>query len=214
MQRQNRNKQRKRQCYQWNQCSAHICQEQEEYDYYKNTSFKEWFLHIADGTFDKTALTEYVCWNFYVRWQVLLQVFQRCFQFIRQFQRTGSRLFGNSHQYGRFSTLWSSSQFRGFRSDGYVRNIFQRDREVVHCLYYRFAKLFCFRSWKYTAYNIFISKFVEHTSICVQVHILCHSHHFSHRNAVMTHPFGIQLNLIFFDISSEYGNLCHSSGRQ
>ena len=41
-----------------------------------------------------------------------------------------------------------------------------------------------------------------------------HRHHLTHRNAVVTHPLGIKLNLVLFDVSSEHRYLRHSSGRQ
>ena len=137
---------------------------------------------------------------------------QRGLQFVRQFQRAGGGLFGDGHEYGRFATLRGCAQFRGFGTYFHVGDVFQRHRKVVHRFHYRFAEFFHFGGREYSAHDIFIAKFVKYAAIGVQVHVLGDGHHFSHRYAVVAHPFGVQLNLIFLDVSSEHCHLCHASG--
>ena len=86
--------QRQRQCDQRNDGSTHIGKEQEQHDDYEDTPFEQRLLHISDGAFDEAALAEDVRRYFYIGGQVLLQVFERGFQFVGQFQRTGGGLLG------------------------------------------------------------------------------------------------------------------------
>ena len=77
--------------------SSEIGQEQEQDDHHENTAFKKRLLHVADRTFDETALAENISRHFHVGRQVLLEVFQRGFQFVGQFEGTSGRLFGDCH---------------------------------------------------------------------------------------------------------------------
>ena len=143
-------------------------------------------------------MTEDIGRYLYIRWKILSEVLQRSFQFVGQLQSTGGGLFGDGHQYGRFPSFRSRSQFGGFRSDPDISDILQQYRYAVDTLYYRFTQLFYVCGGEYTTHNVFVTIFIKYTSVGIQVHAAGDGHHLIHRYAIMTHTFRIELNLIFF----------------
>lgn len=77
-----------------------------------------------------------------------------------------------------------------------------------------FGKLFHPVGGDHSAYDVFVSVFIKHAAIGIQVHFARSVHHFCESHAVMTHPFRIELYLVFFNIATQYGHLRHTAGRK
>ena len=67
---------------------------------------------------------------------------------------------------------------------------------------------------KHSADDIFISIFINYPTVGILIHVTGDIHHFGQRDIIMFHAGRVEQHLIFFNITSQYGNLCHTSCRK
>ena len=150
----------------------------------------------------------------YISRKILLQILQCGFQLLCQFNSPGLGLFGNGQQYGRFSSLRSSTQFGFLRTNLHIGNILQCNGHPFHRLDDGTWQLIHIMTGKHPANNIFVSIFINHSAIGILIHVTGNVHHLCQRNIVMFHAGRVKQHLIFLDITSQHGNLCHTSRRE
>ena len=205
---------RERQGYQRDERGPCIGQEEEQYNHHKERPFVQGGLYIADGAFDEAGLAENVCRDMYIGRKILLKVFQCCLQTLCQFDGTRIRLFGNGDQHRRFPFFGSQSQPRLLGTDFHVGNVFQYYRYSVHPFDDRPAHFTYIVGRKYATHNVFVTVFINHSTVGVLVHVAGNFHHFAQRHTVVFHAFGMQQYLIFFDVASQNGHLRYAAGRE
>ena len=136
-------------------------------------------------------------------------------------------MLGHSQQYGGLAAFGSRTQLRQFGSDTYIGNVFQQNgrsgiRSIGSCgldtAVLQFDNSLCQLLHPVggddTAHDVFVSVFIKHSAVGVQIHFTRNVHHFGKGYAVVPHPFRVELNLILFDVTAQYGNLRHAAGRK
>ena len=146
--------------------------------------------------------------------QVLLQILQGRFQAFGQLDGTRIGLFGYGDQHRRFPFFGSQSQPRLLGTDFHVGNVFQYYRYSVHPFDDRPAHFTYIVGRKYATHNVFVTVFINHSTVGVLVHVAGNFHYFAQCHAVVFHAFGMQQYLIFLDVATQNGHLCHTSGRK
>ena len=215
VQHQNGHHQGKRKGNQRNNRRPRIGQEQEEHDDHKDGTFIQRFLYVADGAFNEARLAEHIGRDFHILRQVLLQIGQGLLQLFRQGNRTRIGLLRYRKQYGWLSFFGSHSQLGLLRTDTHIGHIFQGNG----CSLCRApddgpSQLMHIVRRKHSPHNVLVAIFIDDPSIGILVHVARYGHHLSKSHPIMTHPVGMNQNLVFLDVSPQYGHLCHTSGGQ
>ena len=195
---------------------AHIGQEEEEHDDHEQSALHQRLLHVADGALDEAALAEDVGGHADVGGEVLLQVLERGFQFVGQFQCAGVRLFGDGQQDGGLALLRGRAQSGQLGAYAHLGDVLQADggaasRPGTH---HGAAHFIGIRRREQAADDVLVAILIEHAAIGIDVHAPRGGQDFAEADAVVAHPLRVQLYLIFLDVSAQHGHLCHAAGRE
>ena len=141
-----------------------------------------------------------------------MQVLQGFFQLSGQFYGTRVRLLGHGEQYGGLTFFRGQTQFGLLAASFYVSNVFQHDRRASYGFDDRPAHFPHVVGRDDSTYDVFVAVLVNHSAVGVGIHVPRDIHYLAQRHSVVFHPFGVQQNLVFFDVAAQYGYLGYSSG--
>ena len=113
--------------------------------------------------------------------EILLQVLERGFQLVGQFQRTGVRLLGDGQEDGRLALLRGCAQPGQLGADAHLGDVLQTDGRTAtrSGTHHGTAHLLGIGGGEQAANDVLVAIFIEHASVGIDVHAPCGGQYFA-----------------------------------